>query len=263
MKELESQYTNTLAAIETPIAPEEGEITRESLNAYHDQVMANYQAEYEAYSAMTDNKIALLEQFIEKQKAAGYDTAAQEAEIAKLRADNAKAYKKMIEGQNADDKKRNKQMTALYRSELGTYENLMGSMSSLFEENTLAYKTTATAQALINTYLGATAAFTQTPGEIWVKTAAAAAAIATGLANVMAIWKTDVKSPQVTDSTVAAATTTPKVDDTPYSYSQTVQTVAAEETLNQSNDPLRVYVLESDITNAQNKAKVRVAESEW
>lgn len=263
MKELEAQYTETVAALEKPIAPEGAEINKDSINEYHDAIIANYQAEYEAYMDMTEQKIAALEDFIARQKAAGYDTAQQEAEITKLRASQTAAYKKMIDNQNADDRNRSKQMKALFNSELKTYANLMESMSSLFEENTIAYKGTATAQALINTYLGATAAFTETPGEIWVKTAAAAAAIANGLANVMAIWRTDTKNPSVSMNTVATATATPQVDTTPYSYAQTVQTVAAEETLNQSTEPLKVYVLESDITDAQNKSRVRVQESEW
>ena len=263
LKELEAQYTETLNVLEKPIAPESGEINKDSLNAYHDAVIANYQAEYDAYMTMTNGKIAELELFIAKQKEAGEDTAAQEAEIAKIRAQQGKEYKKMIIGMNADDKERSKQMKALYRSELGVYENLMGSMSDLFEENTIAYKATATAQALINTYLGATAAFTETPGEIWVKTAAAAAAIAQGMANVMAIWKTDTKNPSVSQNTVAAATSTPSVDNTPYTYAQTTQTVANEEILNRANEEIKVYVLESDITETQNRARARVRESSF
>ena len=263
LKNFESEYTNALAAIEKPLAPEGAEIDADSINAYHDQMMANYQAEYEAYSSMTEQKIAVLELFIEQQKALGYDTVAQESEIAKLRAANAKKYKEMIDAQNKDDKERTKALRSNYNAQLGAFSNLMGSMSSLFEQNTVAYKATATAKALLDTYMAANAVLAQQTGGYIARAAAMAATIATGIANVIAIWRTDTKNPSVSTSTQAAATSVPTVDETPYSYAQTVQTVAAEETLNQGNEPLQVYVLESDITNAQNKAKVRVAESSW
>ena len=263
LKNFESEYTNALAAIEKPLAPEGAEIDADSINAYHDQMIANYQAEYEAYSAMTEQKIAVLELFIEQQKALGLDTVAQESEIAKLRAANAKKYKEMIDAQNKDDKERTKALRANYNAQLGAFSNLMGSMSSLFEQKTVPYKATATAKALLDTYMAANAVLAQQTGGYIARAAAMAATIATGIANVIAIWRTDTKNPSVSTSTQAAATSVPTVDETPYSYAQTVQTVAAEETLNQGNEPLQVYVLESDITNAQNKAKVRVAESSW
>lgn len=263
LKELEAQYTNTLSAIEKPLAPEGAEIDEDSINAYHDAMLANYQAEYDAYAEMTKQKIEALEAFIATQKAAGEDTAAQEAEISKLRANQAREYKKLINAQNADDKARTKQLKANFNAQLSAYSNLMGSMSELFEENTVAYKLTATAKALIDTFLAANAVLAEQQGGVIARTVAMAATIAAGIANVMAIWKTDTKNPSVSTSTQQAATSVPQVDETPYSYSQTVQTVAAEETLNATSEPLKVYVLESDITEAQNRSKVRVAESSY
>ena len=263
LKDLETQYTNTLAAVSKPIAPEGSEIDEDSINAYHDAMLANYQAEYEAYAKMTRDKIAALEAFIETQKAAGYDTLAQETEIAKLRANQAKEYKKLLEQQNADDRQRTKQLKANYNAQLSAFSNLMGNMSSLFEENTVAYKLTATAKALIDTYLAANAVLAEQAGGVVTRVVAMAATIAAGIANVMSIWKTDVKNPSVSDNSQRTATSIPEVNETPYSYAQTVQTVAAEETLNQTSEPVKVYVLESDITAAQNKSKVRVAESSF
>ena len=263
LKELEAQYTATLASIEKPLAPEGAEIDEDSINAYHDQMLANYQAEYDAYAAMTEQKIAALEAFIATQKAAGQDTLAQEAEISKLRANQAKEYKKLIDNQNADDKARTKQLKANFNTQLSAYSNLMGSMASLFEENTVAYKLTATAKALIDTFLAANAVLAEQQGGWIARAAAMAATITAGIANVMAIWKTDTKNPSITTSTQQNATSVPQVDDTPYTYAQTVQTVSAEESLNQSQEPMKVYVLESDITDAQNKSKVRVAESSF
>jgi len=263
LKDLETQYTNTLNAISKPIAPEGAEIDKDSINAYHDAVLATYQAEYDAYMTMTDGKIARLEEFVAKQKAAGQDTVAQEAEIAKIRAEQGKAYKKLIESQNADDKNRAKALKANYNAQLSAYSGLLDSMSGLFEENTIAYKATATAKAIIDTYQAANAVMAEQQGGLLTRSIAMAATITAGLANVLAIWKTNVKNPSVSTSTQDTARSVPRADTTPYTYSQTVQTVAAEETINQSTEPVQVYVLESDITSAQNKAKVRVAESSW
>ena len=66
------------------------------------------------------------------------------------------------------------------------------SIEALFEKNTIAAKFAAIAQALINTYLGATAAFAQTPGGIVIKSLAAAAAVASGLASVRKIRQTQI-----------------------------------------------------------------------
>lgn len=263
LKNFESEYTNALAAIEKPLAPEGAEIDSDSINAYHDQMIANYQTEYEAYSAMTEQKISVLEAFIEKQKALGYDTVAQESEIAKLRANNAKKYKEMIDAQNKDDKERTKALRSNYNAQLGAFSNLIGSMSSLFEQNTVAYKATATAKALLDTYMAANAVLAQQTGGYIARAAAMAATIATGIANVMAIWRTDTKNPSVSTSTQAAATSVPTVDETPYSYAQTVQTVASEEVINREQTPIKVYVTESDITETQNKVRARVVESSW
>ena len=46
---------------------------------------------------------------------------------------------------------------------LNSIASLFGSMASILEENTKEQKIAASAQALINTYLGATSAFAQTP----------------------------------------------------------------------------------------------------
>lgn len=72
---------------------------------------------------------------------------------------------------------------------LNTTSNMLGALAGLFEQNTAEYKAFATAQALVDTYSGANAAFTSTTkvaGPI-VGGFAAAAAIIAGLANVRKI----------------------------------------------------------------------------
>ena len=260
LKNLEAEYTNTVASIEKPTAPEA--TNPDTINTYHDQLLANYQAEYDAYTAMTEGKIAEEEKLIEERKKLGLDTSVQEANIANLRADNAKKYTELLKKQNDVDKDRTKKLKSYYNAQLGDFSELLGNMSNMFEQNTIAYKVTATAKAILDTYMAANAALANAGGLPW-GAIPMAATIAAGIANVMAIWKTDTNSPSIPSTTQQNATSVPQVDDTPYTYAQTVQTVSAEESLNQSQEPLKVYVLESDITDAQNKNKVRVAESSF
>ena len=71
---------------------------------------------------------------------------------------------------------------------LNSIASLFGSMASILKENTKGQKIAASAQALINTYLGATSAFAQTPGGIITKSLAATAAVAAGMASIYKIW---------------------------------------------------------------------------
>jgi len=93
------------------------------------------------------------------------------------------------------------------RAKWKVLSDFSGAISQLFGQNTIAAKIAAIAQATINTYLGATAAFAQTPGGILIKSLAAAAAVAQGIASVMKIRSvstggatagpTQISSPQV------------------------------------------------------------------
>ena len=82
------------------------------------------------------------------------------------------------------------------RAKYSIYAGFAGAVSDLLGENTKVGKIAAIAQATINTYLGATAAFKDTTGGIIVRSLAAGAAIASGLASVKKIMSvsTSVKS---------------------------------------------------------------------
>lgn len=88
------------------------------------------------------------------------------------------------------------------RAKMSIYAGFAGAVSNLLGENTKVGKAAAIAQATINTYLGATAAFSQTPGGIVIKSLAAATAIASGLASVKKIMSVSdsVKSSSATST---------------------------------------------------------------
>jgi len=76
-------------------------------------------------------------------------------------------------------------------AKLAIYAGFAGQIANLLGQQTVAGKIAAIAQTAINTYLGAQAAFAQTPGGIGIKSAAAALAVATGLANIRKILAVD------------------------------------------------------------------------
>ena len=263
LKELETQYSDFVALMEKPVQPMGGELTKESIGEYFDQVIANATAEYDAYAAMQDAKIAKLQEFIDAEKAAGNDVVAQEEQLAKLRKEQAEGYAKQWKKANADitkaNKDRAKQEKALNRNTLSVYGDFFDAISGLFEENTVAFKATSVAKALINTYLGATAAFTETPGGIVTKSIAMAAAIAGGIAQVVSILKVNPKGENTAGSTAAPSVAVPQIEETqPYVYSRTLQT---EEEVEELNRPQFVAV--KDIEDGLNKVRVTERESSF
>lgn len=97
-------------------------------------------------------------------------------------------------------------------NELMQYSNMLGNLSALFNENTAAYKVTASAKALIDTYGAANKALNdETTPSFFLRAINAGIAVATGLSNVAKInkVKTDSRggSSLSTPSTSAGTTT--------------------------------------------------------
>lgn len=258
LKDFDTLYQESLNELgEAPEEPEQKDLNTDTIDEYYDAVAERYQAEYDAYAAMIDGKIDKMKEFIEAQAALGNDTTVQEKEISKLQAQKAKEYIALQQEQKAVEKDRLKAQRQNYRAQLSAYSALMESMTELFGENTLAYKASATAKAIIDTYLAANAVLAEQQGGYIARAVAMAATIASGIANVIAIWKTDTSGASgasgISSSASVAAISTPTVaDSTPYSYSRTLQTEEEEEKLNQP-----IYVSVTDINNVQNKVKVR------
>ena len=125
---------------------------------------------------------------------------------------------------------------------LSAASGLAGALQGLAGEN----KTLSAASAIIDTYVGANKALAQ-GGVLGI--IAAAGVIATGLANVRAIYQTDV-------GTGAGGTVTA----TPTATAQTPapEMVSGAFTLGggQAPEPARAYVVSDDITNNQNKLAI-------
>lgn len=172
------------------------------------------------------------------------------------------------------------QRKAIKREELKTQisavGDAMGALASIFEESSNEYKILATAQALINTYLGITAAL-QTPGGIVAQIAAVVSAAATGFSAVRNIWKVKPgdKAPASGGSQVVEPAKQSLPPDTSsrislplsgvigYSSSAAITSGAATSISTGAADPLRIMqnmpapiVTVKDIDIAQKRVKV-------
>jgi hypothetical protein len=143
---------------------------------------------------------------------------------------------------------------------------LLGNAAAIFGKNTVAFKALSIAEATINTYLSATAAYKSmlsipVAGPA-LGAAAAIAAIATGLKNVQAIIATEV--PGASDTSSSSASSISASTPTPPPITQNISAtrqILTDTEQSQELQPVRVYVVESDITEAQNRTKTIVSES--
>lgn len=150
---------------------------------------------------------------------------------------------------------------------LDVVSNLSGAMADMFKMEaqnaaegskrqkaaTKAYKALAITQAIADTYKGANEAYAAMASIPYVGPAlgiaAAAAAIAMGIANVKRII-----SESISGGTQQASVSAPApVDTAPINYSRNL---IGDKELDNINQPIKCYVLESEITNKQNKVKV-------
>lgn len=165
----------------------------------------------------------------------------------KNEADNIAAYRSLQEKKNI----------ALQNS-LSVASDIFGSMAQIAGEETKAGKAFAVTQAVIDTYAAANSAYASMAGIPYVGPAlgiaAAAAAIASGIANVKTILSTKVSATETSVSLPSgSAVTPPALSMPPIEYTRNL--LGNKET-DELNKPTKVYVLESDITDAQNRVKV-------
>lgn len=165
----------------------------------------------------------------------------------KNEADNIAAY------QSLQEKKNN-----AIQSTLSVASEVFSAMAQIAGEENEAGKAFAVTGAIIDTYASANAAYASMAGIPYVGPAlgiaAAAAAVASGIANVKAILSTKVSdNPDDINIPSGATVTPPALSTPPIEYTRNL--LGNKET-DELNKPMKVYVLESDITEVQNKVKV-------
>lgn len=140
---------------------------------------------------------------------------------------------------------------------LATTANVLGQAATLFGKQTAAGKTVAVAEATINTYLAASKALTGiqkgNPLGSALAIAQAAIIVATGLKSVREIVKTKVPG---TSSSISAPSASLSAGSAPINLPtpQAALTQLDQSTINRLGSASnRSYVLESDITNSQER----------
>ena len=179
-----------------------------------------------------------------------------------------------IERTKVEKKKRLTQeglATAQYA--LDVTSGILGEIAAMYEDdeknaekNAGKIKALRIAEATINTINGAIGAYTQASATIpppagqIIGSVQAAAVTAMGVANIVKMSRTKVGD----SSSSGGGGVTPSVStyssELPVNYTRNLTSASEVEQLNRDQ---RIYVLESDITNAQKKASVRSAESSF
>lgn len=140
---------------------------------------------------------------------------------------------------------------------LSVASSVAGSMASIWGEESKVGKGFATAQALIDTYSAANSAYSAMAGIPIVGpalgAAAAAAAIIAGIANVKKIWEVDETSGASASGASAAVAAPAALNTAPVEYTRNL---LGDKETDLLNEPVKCYVVESDITNAQTKVAV-------
>ena len=171
--------------------------------------------------------------------------------------DNAKAY---------DDVQAKKRQAL--QATLSVASSVAGSLASIAQTESqndklseeqrkkafTTYKIAATTQAIMDTYAAANSSY-QAMASIpyvgpFLGAAAAAAAIASGIANVVQIQRTQFSA----SSSVSASTVNPP--DVTQPNIEYTRNLLGDREIDEVNKPIKVYVTERDITDAQNRVKV-------
>lgn len=165
-----------------------------------------------------------------------------------------------IDRENKKNKVRenvNKQYQESIKARLDLASKVAGSMATIWGEESKVGKGFATAQALIDTYSAANSAYSAMAGIPVVGpalgAAAAAAAIAAGIANVKKIWEVDETSGASASSASASIAAPTALNTAPVEYTRNL---LGDKETDLLNEPVKCYVVESDITSAQTKVAV-------
>ena len=152
----------------------------------------------------------------------------------------------------AEEEKKTKK--AKFDSELEMLSQTLSTVGGLIDQNSVAGKAIAVTQAIINTYQGASKAIAQ--GGIFGPVAAAAT-IAAGLVNVRKIMSTKVPSATGSGSVSGGGMPSMAMSSAPISPISPIQNTVTQldqGTINRMGSAAgRAYVVESDITNQQEK----------
>lgn len=135
---------------------------------------------------------------------------------------------------------------------LNASADIFGAASDMAKEGTKRQKGLAIAEAFINTYSAANKALSSfAPPASYI---AMAATIATGLANVKAIWEVDETGQSTPDMSIANGVPPSVASSMPANYTRNL---IGDSELTEMNKPIKAYVVESEATAQMELSKRR------
>jgi hypothetical protein len=207
-----------------------------------DNEVARAQKEIEIAQNVFNTKKAFLEEQIALYKEGTQQRADAEAELAVLEAENAS--RRLVLEKTLQDAK------------VATIQQALSSVAALVGENTAAGKALALAQVAIDTYTGATKALAQ--GGIFGYVGAAGI-IAQGIANARQITAVEVPGePDVAGPSISNNLTGASVAPQFNLVGQSGINQLAESINRQNQQPMRAYVVGSDVTTSQELERKRI-----
>lgn len=246
--------------------------------------------EDERYAAIQELKEKEVQSTVDAmlEQALAVETGAEEVLDAEQSAYMARdaAHAAFLEGQKQKEKEAINERIGYYMKFADALQNLLGGIADGWETSIQAQldagkiseeaaeeqfenvKAIQTAQAVINTIAGAVGAFMQATATIpfpygqIVGGIAAAAATAAGMAQIAKIQSTTIGSKSVSTQFATNASVAPQAEYTP-NYVSNVTGANEMEVLSNAitQQPIRAFVVESDITKSQNRVKQRNQES--
>lgn len=220
----QTEYNNELLRLTRERILQENELLNEQLS--NEQLSADRRLEIERI--LDENKRALSDAGIKNEQA------------------NTQAYQHLQQARQQ-----------ALQGTLSVASSVAGSMATIWGEESKVGKGFATAQALIDTYSAANSAYSAMAGIPIVGpalgAAAAAAAIVAGIANVKKIWEVDETSGASASGASASVSAPANLNTSPVEYTRNL---LGDKETDQLNNPIKCYVVESDITNAQTKVAV-------
>ena len=174
--------------------------------------------------------------------------------------ENAELSKKLSKAKEDEEKKAENIKKLQYQSSLKVAKDTFDAVGKLAKEGSVTQKALAIAGTTIDTYQSATAAYKAMAGIPTVGPAlaviAASNAIASGLANVKQIIGIDAENGENGVKGMSGVGVTPSFNASEAMPVEYTRNLLTNSEIDAFNSPTKVYVLESDITETQNKVEV-------
>lgn len=229
------------------------DLTIVNLEAMLESEMLTNEQRLNIEAELIQAKIDLADMEVEKRKEA-------DAERLKSEEERAKKEKAIKDKEAKEEAEREKQMQRVKADMLNTTTSLIRQSAELFEEDSKERKALNAAAIVMDTYKAAMAAWTAAQGlppgiGQAVGAANVAASVAMGAMQLANLFKVAPDGSNA-EGALSSAQSAPNVASSmPASYTRSLQ---GDNELTEMNKDTRVYVVESDITNAQKSARVRV-----